>query len=80
MKKDDIVVINDSFGVKHIVRITNIMEIIDDSPTSYGGLVLRSLTKSDLNTINFSDNDIEIKLDNDYDISKIDEDYPELWI
>jgi len=78
MKKEDIVIIKDSFDAKHIVKITN--TFTKNELSFYGGIVLESLDKSNLNTINFTEEAIELKIGSDYSLEKVEEDYPELWV
>jgi hypothetical protein len=80
LKKNDYVIVNDSFEIKHLVEVVAILEKTELQKNVYGGIVIKSISDSNLNTLNFTDDDIEMFLDRTLDIDNLERDYPELWI
>jgi len=74
ISKGSYTLVKDSFAVSHIVKITTYN---DDS---FGGIVVKSIEPSTLNTIRFSVEDVEFTFPEKPDLDKLEENYPEIWL
>ncbi len=74
ISKGSYAVVKDSFAVLHVVKITTYFD------GSFGGIVVKSIEPSTLNTIRFSIEDVEFTFAEKPDLDKLEENYPEIWL
>jgi hypothetical protein len=80
VEKNSYLIITDNFDIKHLIKITNLKNINPGSYILYGGIVIKSLEESNLNTINFTKESIEMCFSEKPNVDTLEEVYPELWI
>ena len=74
ISKGSYALVKDSFAVLHIVKITTYID------GSFGGIVVKSIGPSALNTIRFSIKDVEFTFTEKPDLDDLEENYPEIWL
>ena len=74
ISKGSYTVVRDTFTILHVVKVTTCG---DDA---FGGIVLKSIEPSSLNTILFGMDDVEFIFSEKPNLENLEDDYPELWI